>query len=185
MAEKRLTEAVPDAGSPPSNDWWMYHADERHSGNAAGPSAIRSASVQKLVSRHVIQLDHAIISVPAIVGGCIYVGTRSGNNGGHSIRLTLLRERSLAPLQCPLPVEGPDNLVLDQRLLLSGVACIVRAGWQSLLRRCRDDEAGVGDRFSSPRSGTPSADELAPSCVLDLSPCRQWQGLRRVRARRG
>lgn len=89
MAQENQTETVSSAGVPASNDWWMYHADERHSGNAAGHSDISSTSVQKLVSRHVIQLGQAIISVPAIVQGSIYVGTRSGSSGGILYKMNL------------------------------------------------------------------------------------------------
>lgn len=90
MAEESQAEAISSAGSPPSNDWWMYHADERHSGNAAGHSDITSTSVQKLVSRHVIQLGQAVISVPAVVQGSIYIGTRSGNSGGTLYKINLV-----------------------------------------------------------------------------------------------
>src|SRR5256885_6569746 len=60
----------------------MYHGDERHSGNAAGQSAITSASVHRLVSLHKLVLNDPIISVPAIVQGKIYVGTKSPKSGG-------------------------------------------------------------------------------------------------------
>jgi outer membrane protein assembly factor BamB len=60
----------------------MYHGNERHDGNAAGHSDITSASVHQLVSRHIIVLDHPVISIPAIVQGKIYVGTKSGSSGG-------------------------------------------------------------------------------------------------------
>lgn len=82
MASDSSTGAELREGSTPSNDWWMYHGDERHSGNAAGQSAITSASVHRLVSLHKIVLNDPIISVPAIVQGKTYVGTKSPKSGG-------------------------------------------------------------------------------------------------------
>ncbi len=84
-----MAEDFIDAGTTPSNDWWMYHGDERHSGNAAGHSNITTSTVQKLISRHKIVLDNAIISVPAIVQGKIYVGTKSINGGGTLYKVDL------------------------------------------------------------------------------------------------
>lgn len=82
MAEDTTTAMDLNTTNTPSNDWWMYHGDERHSGNAAGHSDISSASVHRLVSQHKLTLDHPIVSVPAIVQGKIYVGTKSPSNGG-------------------------------------------------------------------------------------------------------
>lgn len=77
-----MAEDIAQAANPPSTDWWMYHGDERHSGNAAGPSNISSSTVHTLVSRHKLTLNAPIISVPAIVQGKVYIGTRSAKNGG-------------------------------------------------------------------------------------------------------
>ncbi len=84
-----MTQDTPDTGNTPSNDWWMYHGNERHDGNAAGHSDITTSTVQKLVSRHKIVLDNAIISVPAIVQGKIYVGTKSATGGGTLYKVDL------------------------------------------------------------------------------------------------
>lgn len=83
------TGATPKTGNTLSNDWWMYHGDERHSGNAAGQSAITSSSIQRLNSLHRIVLNDPIISVPAIVQGKIYVGTKSVRNGGALYKIDL------------------------------------------------------------------------------------------------
>ena len=84
-----MADDTPDTGNTLSNDWWMYHGNERHDGNAAGHSDITTSTVQKLVSRHKIVLDNAIISVPAIVQGKIYVGTKSDNGGGTLYKVDL------------------------------------------------------------------------------------------------
>jgi outer membrane protein assembly factor BamB len=76
-------------GQSPSNDWWMYHGNERHDGNAAGHSDITSTSVHRLVSRHKLTLDNPIISVPAIVQGKIYVGTKSPKSGGTMYKIDI------------------------------------------------------------------------------------------------
>jgi len=56
-------------------DWWMYHHDEIHSGQASGSSNITSTSVSKMRLRQSIPLDGPVISIPCIVRGKIYVGT--------------------------------------------------------------------------------------------------------------
>jgi outer membrane protein assembly factor BamB len=82
----RLASAVPWL-SP--SDWWMYHADEHHSGNTHGGSAIWSATVAILLPLPKIQLGGRIASVPAIVQGKIYVGTWSHSDGGALYRVDL------------------------------------------------------------------------------------------------
>jgi len=58
-----------------SKDWWMYHGDPQHTGQAAGSSNISSTSIQKLTLFHSIHLDDPVISIPSVVQGKIYVGT--------------------------------------------------------------------------------------------------------------
>src|SRR5690348_15836182 len=82
MAEDTATTVDLNTATTLSNDWWMYHGNERHNGNAAGHSDITSASVHRLTRRHTLVLNDPIISVPAIVQGKIYVGTKSPRNGG-------------------------------------------------------------------------------------------------------
>jgi outer membrane protein assembly factor BamB len=67
------------SGISSSNDWWMYHHDEEHSGNASGSSNISSITASKLQLRSIIPLGQ-IISVPSVVAGKIYVGI--GNSIG-------------------------------------------------------------------------------------------------------
>jgi outer membrane protein assembly factor BamB len=58
-------------------DWWMHHANECHTGEAAGPSRITSGTVDRLglVGGRPIVVDDVIVAIPTIVGGKIYVGT--------------------------------------------------------------------------------------------------------------
>jgi hypothetical protein len=56
-------------------DWWMYHHDEAHSGAASGCSGITSTSVGGLIRRSALTLAGVVDSMPAIVGGKVFVGT--------------------------------------------------------------------------------------------------------------
>jgi outer membrane protein assembly factor BamB len=58
-----------------SRNWWMYHANERHTGRAAGCSDIRSTNVGSLVLQSDIAVDGTVVTIPSIVDGKIYVGT--------------------------------------------------------------------------------------------------------------
>jgi outer membrane protein assembly factor BamB len=58
-----------------SRNWWMYHANERHTGTAAGCSDISSTSVGGLVLQSDIPVDGTVVTIPSIVDGKIYVGT--------------------------------------------------------------------------------------------------------------
>jgi outer membrane protein assembly factor BamB len=62
-----------------SKDWYMYHADRQHTGDAKGCSNIRSTNVGSMTLKHAVPVDATISSIPSIVKGKIYVGT------GHSL----------------------------------------------------------------------------------------------------
>jgi outer membrane protein assembly factor BamB len=73
-------------GASHAKDWPMYHRDPQHSGRVAC-SDITSSNVGNLKPAYAqpLVLDGHIISVPAVVGGKIYVGTSlpaSANPGG-------------------------------------------------------------------------------------------------------
>jgi outer membrane protein assembly factor BamB len=66
-----------------SPDWWMYHHDAEHTGQASGSSNISSTNVSTLHQhspRSPIALAGPIISIPSIVQGKIYVGTGNSTN---------------------------------------------------------------------------------------------------------
>ncbi len=58
-----------------SSDWWMYHHDAQHSGQASGSSNITTTTVGTLQLRSTVHLDGSVVTIPSIVQGKIYVGT--------------------------------------------------------------------------------------------------------------
>jgi outer membrane protein assembly factor BamB len=64
-----------------SQDWWMYHHDQSHSGAASGCSGITSTNVAKMTALAAIPLDGSVITIPCIVQGNIYVGTVNNSKG--------------------------------------------------------------------------------------------------------
>jgi outer membrane protein assembly factor BamB len=74
-----------------SNDWWMYQANDRHTGQVAGFSDIRSTTVEGLYQLAAIPVDGPVVTKPAIVDGKIYVGTGrlSGGSGGTIYKIDL------------------------------------------------------------------------------------------------
>jgi outer membrane protein assembly factor BamB len=73
-----------------SRNWWMYHANERHTGVAAGCSDITSTNVGSLVLQSDVAVDGTVVSIPSIVDGKIYVGTGGyGTNSGTLYKIDL------------------------------------------------------------------------------------------------
>jgi hypothetical protein len=64
-----------------SQDWWMYHHDQSHSGTASGCSGITSTTVANMTALASIPLDGCVITIPCIVQGNIYVGTVNNSKG--------------------------------------------------------------------------------------------------------
>jgi outer membrane protein assembly factor BamB len=62
-----------------SQDWWMYHGNEAHTGAASGCSGIESTNVNTMNALPPVNLDGLVITIPSIVGGKIYVGTVHGS----------------------------------------------------------------------------------------------------------
>lgn len=61
----------------PISDWFMFHGDTAHTGNVTG-SSITSTTAKDLKELYTKQIGGAILSVPAIANGSIYVGTANG-----------------------------------------------------------------------------------------------------------
>ncbi len=59
------------------SEWNMFHGDPAHTGAATG-SNITSATAPKLKTLYTKEIGGAILSVPAIAKGSIYVGTANG-----------------------------------------------------------------------------------------------------------
>lgn len=62
-----------------ARNWWMYHANERHTGAAAGCSDIRSTTAQYLKLQSEIDVADSVVTIPTIVDGKIYIGTGGYN----------------------------------------------------------------------------------------------------------
>jgi outer membrane protein assembly factor BamB len=73
-----------------SRNWWMYHANDRHTGQAQGCSDIQSTNVGSLVLQSDVPVDGTVVSIPSIVNGKIYVGTGGyGTNAGTLYKIDL------------------------------------------------------------------------------------------------
>jgi len=103
---------IPDFPDPfVSLDWPMYHHDVLHTGQAHG-SNISSRTVGRLRPLHDISLDGGeVVSIPSIVQGKVYVGTRNKPGGGGTLYkidlATGARERSFdVPLNLTATVWG-------------------------------------------------------------------------------
>lgn len=78
-------------------NWWMFHGDPQHTGNAGNAEAsnITSQNVNKSLKQlHDVLLGGPILSTPAIVDGYIYVGTANSadaasENGGKFFRINI------------------------------------------------------------------------------------------------
>ena len=92
-----------------AQDWWMFHANEEHNGNAAGTSSITSGNVGQLKLLKQVAVNLSVISIPTIVGGKIFVGTvtpqGSDTPGGSLFRIDLatgkVEQRFVVPTGVP------------------------------------------------------------------------------------
>jgi outer membrane protein assembly factor BamB len=77
-----------------SSNWWMFHGDPAHTGEATG-SAINSSNVSGLKLTQSINVNGSILSTPAIVDGFVYCGLANSldeivkGNGGQFIKVNL------------------------------------------------------------------------------------------------
>ncbi len=65
-------------GDAVQNGWWMYHGDAGHTGYVGGGASAITAgrlSAGRFGVLHTVQLGGPVLSVPAISGGFVYVGT--------------------------------------------------------------------------------------------------------------
>lgn len=90
------------------NDWWTFHGDNDRSGFVSD-SPIRAANVATLKALHTLQLGGPVLSVPAVVGGYVYVGTANGTthngrpspNGGSLLKIELASGSTVASFYWP------------------------------------------------------------------------------------
>jgi outer membrane protein assembly factor BamB len=90
-----------------SKNWWMYHHDERHTGQASGTSGIRSTTVGSLSLRHSVAVDGPVITIPSVVRGKVYVGSSDGGGtaGGTLYKIDLAS--GLIDASFPVPKRYP------------------------------------------------------------------------------
>src|SRR5687768_9131508 len=79
--------------SSSTSNWWMFHGDPAHTGEATG-STINSKSVSGLKLTQSINVNGSILSTPAIVDGSVYVGLANSleaaaQNGGQFLKISL------------------------------------------------------------------------------------------------
>ena len=98
---------------PASSGWWMFHGDPAHSGQATA-SPITSANVSKLRLRHSVPVPGSVLSTPAVVDGCVFVGlanTRevATQNGGQMLKIDLASGEIVSRFTWEIPVTERDS----------------------------------------------------------------------------
>jgi outer membrane protein assembly factor BamB len=96
-----------------SQDWWMYHRDLSHSGEVT-TTRITAENVASLALRHSIHVPGSILSTPAVVDGCVYVGLANTldvatQNGGQLLKIDLESGTTLATFQWAIPQDERDS----------------------------------------------------------------------------
>jgi hypothetical protein len=91
----------------------MYHGDRSHSGEATA-SDITAANVSSLELRHSIDVPGSILSTPAVVDGCVFVGLANTldvatQNGGQLLKIGLESGRTLARFEWAIPKDERDT----------------------------------------------------------------------------
>ena len=91
----------------------MYHGDRSHSGEATA-SDITAANVSSLELRHSIDVPGSILSTPAVVDGCVFVGLANTldvatQNGGQLLKIDLESGRTLARFEWAIPKDERDT----------------------------------------------------------------------------
>ena len=111
--QPRPVDPAATRGRVMSRDWWMYHGDLSHSGEATA-SDITTANVSSLELRHSIDVPGSILSTPAIVDGCVFVGLANTldvatQNGGQLLKIGLESGRTLARFEWAIPKDERDT----------------------------------------------------------------------------
>jgi outer membrane protein assembly factor BamB len=94
-------------------DWWMFHGDLSHSGEAADTqiTAENAATLRRL---HSIDVPGSILSTPAVVDGCVFVGLANTlevatQNGGQLLKIDLESGETLATFHWAIPQGERDT----------------------------------------------------------------------------
>jgi len=96
----------------PAN-WWMYHGDASHSGEAT-TSEITAQNVATLTLRHSLKVPGSVLSTPAIVDGFVFVGlanTRevATQNGGQLLKVDVASGDVVARFTWEIPADERDS----------------------------------------------------------------------------
>ncbi|MEA2162031.1 MAG: quinohemoprotein ethanol dehydrogenase [Thermoanaerobaculia bacterium] len=83
-----------------SSNWWMFHGDAAHTGEAAG-SPIDATNVANLKLLYSINVNGSILSTPAVVDGYVYVGLANSleaaaQTGGQFLKVDLASGQTVA-----------------------------------------------------------------------------------------
>lgn len=83
-----------------TSNWWMFHGDLAHTGEASG-STINSGNVSGLKLTQSIDVPGSILSTPAVVDGFVYVGLANSlqatdANGGLLLKIDLATGKTAA-----------------------------------------------------------------------------------------
>ena len=96
------------------SDWSMFHGDPLHTGEVLD-SAIDSGTVPGLVLLHSIEVPGSILSTPAIVDGCAFVGLANtqavaSQIGGQLLKIDLASgEPACPPYTWEIPLDEKDS----------------------------------------------------------------------------
>jgi outer membrane protein assembly factor BamB len=112
-----------------AHDWWMYQANERHSGQAMGWSDIRSTNAHAMVALPGTAVAAPVYTKPAIVDGKIYVGSMEfGSPGGTLYKIDLATGAIDGKFETPiLPATysprgvGGSPAVVDDRVYFTSI----------------------------------------------------------------
>jgi outer membrane protein assembly factor BamB len=91
----------------------MYHGDLAHSGEVTA-SEISAENVSTLTLRHSHAVPGSILSVPAVVDGCVFVGLANTHdvatqNGGQLLKIDLASGETLATFKWSIPASERDS----------------------------------------------------------------------------
>jgi outer membrane protein assembly factor BamB len=91
----------------------MHHGDEAHTGYVS-ETRINRDTVSRLALLHELVLDGPVLSTPAVVDGCVYVGVANsrkavGQNGGAFYKIDLATGRIAASFRWDIPAEERDS----------------------------------------------------------------------------
>jgi outer membrane protein assembly factor BamB len=96
-----------------SSNWWMFHGDPAHTGNATG-SSIDSTTVSGLKLVASVDVPGTILSTPAVVDGYVYVGLANSleaalQTGGQLLKIDLATGNTAAAFKWDISLIDRDS----------------------------------------------------------------------------